>query len=129
MQVLWRYFCASLLRKESFSMNNMTTETMKETTRKVLGTAALFIGSFCVMGCVETPVKAQPSAAPSGLVDLTQAAETSVNAVVYIKVTTNSKTKTVDVQDPFSDFFGDSGAEAANSGKYRLRNVKVQVRE
>ena len=107
MQVLWRYFCASLLRKESFSMNNMTTETMKETTRKVLGTAALFIGSFCVMGCVETPVKAQPSAAPSGLVDLTQAAETSVNAVVYIKVTTNSKTKTVDVQDPFSDFFGD----------------------
>ena len=88
-------------------MNNMTTETMKETTRKALGTAALFIGSFCVMGCVETPVKAQPSAAPSGLVDLTQAAETSVNAVVYIKVTTNSKTKTVDVQDPFSDFFGD----------------------
>ena len=97
-----------------------------------MGTAALFIGSFCVMGCVETPVKAQPSAAPSGLVDLTQAAETSVNAVVYIKVTTNSKTKTVDVQDPFSDFFGDFfgfGAEAANSGKYRLRNVKVQVRE
>ena len=31
-------------------MNNMATETMKETTRKVLGTAALFIGSFCVMG-------------------------------------------------------------------------------
>ncbi len=85
----------------------MTTKTMKETTRNVLGTAALFIGSFCVMGCVETPVKAQPSAAPSGLVDLTQAAETSVNAVVYIKVTTNSKTKTVDVEDPFSDFFGD----------------------
>ena len=45
-------------------MNNMTTETMKETTRKVLGTAALFIGSFCVMGCVETPVKAQPSSRP-----------------------------------------------------------------
>ena len=103
-------------------MNNMTTETMKETTRKVLGTAALFIGSFCVMGCVETPVKAQPSAAPSGLVDLTQAAETSVNAVVYIKVTTN--------RSPTSSVISsDSGAEAANSGKYRLRNVKVQVRE
>lgn len=28
--------------KESFSMNNMTTETMKETTRKVLGTALPF---------------------------------------------------------------------------------------
>ena len=81
---------------------------MKETTKKVLGTAALFVGSFCAMGCIESPVKAQPSvAAPTGLVDLTQAAETSVNAVVYIKVTTNSKTKTVEVQDPFSDFFGD----------------------
>ena len=81
---------------------------MKETTRRVLGTAALFVGSFCTMGCIESPVKAQPSvAAPSGLVDLTQAAETSVNAVVYIKVTTNSKTKTMEVQDPFSDFFGD----------------------
>lgn len=64
-------------------MNNMTTETMKETTRKVLGTAALFIGSFCVMGCVETPVKAQPSAAPSGLVDLTQAAGVRQRSGIY----------------------------------------------
>ena len=81
---------------------------MKETTKKVLGTAALCIGCFCAMGCIEAPVKAQPSvAAPTGLVDLTQAAEASVNAVVYIKVTTNSKTKTVQMRDPFSDFFGD----------------------
>ena len=85
-----------------------TTETMKETTKKVLGTAALCIGCFCAMGCIEAPVKAQPSvAAPTGLVDLTEAAEASVNAVVYIKVTTNSKTKTVQMRDPFSDFFGD----------------------
>ena len=81
---------------------------MKETTKKVLGTAALCIGCFCAMGCIEAPVKAQPSvAAPTGLVDLTQAAEASVNAVGYIKVTTNSKTKTVQMRDPFSDFFGD----------------------
>ena len=81
---------------------------MKETTKKVLGTAALCIGCFCAMGCIEAPVKAQPSvAAPTGLVDLTQAAEASVNAMVYIKVTTNSKTKTVQMRDPFSDFFGD----------------------
>ena len=72
----------------------------------MLGTAALFVGSFCVMGCIDSPCKAQSSvAAPSGLVDLTYAAEKSVNAVVYIKVTTNSKTKTVEMQDPFSDFF------------------------
>ena len=83
---------------------------MKRKTKRVLETAALFVGSFCVMGCIDSPCKAQPSvsvSAPSGLVDLTYAAEKSVNAVVYIKVTTNSKTKTVEVQDPFSDFFGE----------------------
>ena len=87
----------------------MIVKAMEKTTKKVLGTAALFIGSFCVMGCIDSPCRAQSStvAAPTGLVDLTQAAEASVNAVVYIKVTTNSKTKTVEVQDPFSDFFGD----------------------
>lgn len=86
----------------------MIKKTMKRATKKVLGTAALFVGSFCVMGCIDSPCKAQSSvAAPSGLVDLTYAAEKSVNAVVYIKVTTNSKTKTVEMQDPFSDFFGD----------------------
>ena len=87
----------------------MVVKTMEKTTKRVLGTAALFLGSFGVMGCIDSPCRAQSSnvAAPSGLVDLTHAAETSVNAVVYIKVTTNSKTKTVEVQDPFSEFFGD----------------------
>ena len=47
------------------------------------------------------------SAVPGGLVDLTAAAESSVNAVVYIKVTQTGKTQRVTVQDPFSDFFGD----------------------
>ena len=47
------------------------------------------------------------SAVPGGLVDLTAAAESSVNAVVYIKVTQTGKTQQVTVQDPFSDFFGD----------------------
>lgn len=42
-----------------------------------------------------------------GLVDLTQAAESSVNAVVYIKVTQTGKTQTITYQDPFADFFGD----------------------
>lgn len=38
-------------------------------------------------------------------VDLTFAAEQAVNSVVYIKVTVNSKTQTVDYYDPFEDFF------------------------
>ena len=46
-------------------------------------------------------------AAPSGLVDLTGAAESAVESVVYIKVTQTGKTQRVQVQDPFSDFFGD----------------------
>ena len=40
-------------------------------------------------------------------VDLTQAAENSVHAVVHIKSTQESKTQTVTVRDPFYDFFGD----------------------
>ena len=40
-------------------------------------------------------------------VDLTQAAENSVNAVVHIKSTQESKTQTVTVRDPFYEFFGE----------------------
>ena len=40
-------------------------------------------------------------------VDLTHAAESSVNAVVHIKSTQESKTQTVTIRDPFSDFFGE----------------------
>lgn len=40
-------------------------------------------------------------------VDLTVAADRAVNSVVFIKVTVNSKTQTVDYFDPFEDFFSD----------------------
>lgn len=50
--------------------------------------------------------KVMPVVTPHGYVDLTQAAEQSVNAVVYIKVTKMGKTHTVTYQDPFADFFG-----------------------
>ena len=40
-------------------------------------------------------------------VDLTKAAESSVNAVVHIKSTQEAKTQTVTVRDPFYEFFGD----------------------
>ena len=51
------------------------------------------------------PVAAQP--VPTAYVDLTSAAETAVNSVVYISVTIEGKTQRVQVQDPFEDFFGD----------------------
>ena len=99
---------------------------MNQTTKNWLGIAALICGSSVVTGAVirhaepagaQSPVSAaSPSApsspvaqvaAPSGLVDLTAAAESSVNAVVYIKVTKAGRTQRVDVRDPFQDFFGD----------------------
>ena len=86
-----------------------------------IGAALLILGSSAVTGAVvrgtvsdSKPLTAEPSAAmpaavaaPSGLVDLTGAAETAVGSVVYIKVTQTGKTQRVQVQDPFSDFFGD----------------------
>ena len=86
---------------------------MKQLTKTIFGAALLFLAGAGVMGFVEAPSATHDTSStsqvsgPTGLVDLTKAAETSVNAVVYIRVTTNSKTKTVSVQDPFSDFFGD----------------------
>lgn len=71
------------------------------------------------------------SSAPTGLVDLTHAAETSVNSVVYIKVTTGGKTQTVTVQDPFSDFFGDFfgfGFGGRGNGQGQQRQVQTPKR-
>ena len=94
---------------------------MKQTTKNWFIVAALILGSSAVTGAVvrntasasqaavlpaQTPVQAAV-AAPSGLVDLTSAAESAVGSVVYIKVTQTGKTQRVQVQDPFQDFFGE----------------------
>ncbi len=67
---------------------------------KMFGTLAL---AFC-LGCL-TPATAAPAGTQP--VDLTYAAEKSVNSVVYIKTTTNSRTQTIPYSNPFDDFFGD----------------------
>ncbi|MDR0893629.1 MAG: trypsin-like peptidase domain-containing protein [Mediterranea sp.] len=54
-------------------------------------------------------------------VDLTQAAEIAVHAVVHIKSTQESKTVIQDVPDPFSFFFGDGGGR-------QQRQVQTQPR-
>lgn len=56
---------------------------------------------------LQSPAMADTAAVPSNPVDLTTAAENAVNSVVYIKVTTNGKTQTIQYTDPFEDFFGD----------------------
>jgi S1-C subfamily serine protease len=79
----------------------------------------------------QTPVTTAPNTSapvvPSGMVDLTYAAEKSINAVVYIRVTQNSKTQTVETYDPFQDFFGDFFGRG-NGGTQR-RQIQTPKRE
>ena len=61
-------------------------------------------------------------------VDLTQAAENSVHAVVHIKSTQESKTETVTVRDPFYDFFGDFfGNRGGRGGQQRQVQTPERV--
>ncbi len=54
-------------------------------------------------------------------VDLTTAAENSVNAVVHIKSTQESKTQTVRVRDPFYEFFGDMFGNRGGAQERRVQ--------
>lgn len=66
--------------------------------------------------------RVMPIVATRGYVDLTQAAEQSVNAVVYIKVTKMGKTHKVTYRDPFAEFFGDffgQGGYAPQQREYK----------
>ncbi len=71
------------------------------------------------------------AASPAGLVDLTAAAESSVNSVVYIKVVTGGKTQTVTTTDPFEDFFGDFfgfGFGGRGGGRGQQRQIQTPKR-
>ena len=103
---------------------------MKQTTKFFLGAVAVVAVSAGVAGVTSYMLAPEPTqnntlafdeifqpnpntrlaalnAADMQPVDLTQAAENSVNAVVHIKSTQESKTQTVTVRDPFYEFFGD----------------------
>ncbi len=91
---------------------------MNQNTKNWMGAVALVLGSSVVTGAVvrggnanvpaaESKQSPAQVVAPSAYVDLTTAAETAVNSVVYISVTIEGKTQNVTIQDPFEDFFGD----------------------
>ena len=104
---------------------------MKQTTKNILGVAAIVLLSSGVAGLtaykmLQKNTPADSTAAFSDMfqqnpnvrlasynavdaqpVDLTQAAENSVHAVVHIRSTQTSKVQEVEVRDPFSDFFGE----------------------
>ena len=127
---------------------------MNQTTKKWLGAATLVLSSSLLTGAVvsrsmnnnarmadESFFGPQPSAmqmpnaapaslaAPAGLVDLTAAAESSVNSVVYIKATQNSKTQTIESYDPFEDLFGDFFGFGQGRGGRRQQQVQTPKRQ
>ncbi len=67
------------------------------------------------------------STIPGQPVDLTDAAEKACNAVVYIKVVTNGKTRTIEYRDPFEDFFGDFFGRGG--GGTQRRQIQTPKRE
>ncbi|MBQ9178614.1 MAG: Do family serine endopeptidase [Prevotella sp.] len=85
---------------------------MKTTTKHLL--TGLCFGA--VMFATGTFITTHAATPPTGQVDLTYAAEKSLPAVVHIKYVQNSKTKTVEVQDPFADFFDPFGFFGNPSG-------------
>lgn len=120
---------------------------MKQTTKFLLGAVAVVAVSAGVAGVTSYALMQQPKqnetvafdeifqpnpntrlAALNAIdmqpVDLTMAAENSVNAVVHIKSTQESKTQTVTVRDPFYEFFGDIFGNRGDG--MRQREYKTQ---
>ncbi len=89
-------------------------------------TQRITMGTAAIAADAPTAVAAPTVAAPAGLVDLTTAAERSLNSVVYIKVTQNAKRQTVTVRDPFEDFFGDFFGYG-NRGRSQGRQQEIET--
>lgn len=88
---------------------------------------AFSAGSFVKVYANKTPVA---SSAPGQPVDLTYAAEKALPSVVTIRVVQNSKTQTIEVENPFSDFFGPFSDffGQGNSGKQK-RQVQTPKKQ
>jgi len=126
-------------------LSTYKTKRMKQTTKTLLGLGVMVASLSSGVAAVTTYGIARPdkqgsfnemfkqNPANGALkivgqpVDLTEAAASSVHAVVHIRATTNSKTTTVDVQDPFSDFFGDFFG--GGNGKRQQQQVESPKRE
>ena len=120
---------------------------MKKTTSFILGATAIVAVSAGVAGLTayhmmpveqnktlafEDVFQVDPNARMAALdatqmqpVDLTKAAESSVNAVVHIKSTQESKIQNVTVRDPFYEFFGEM---FGNRGGGQQRQVQTPER-
>ena len=90
--------------------------------KKIFGTMALALCLGFAAPVQAEPVTGQP-------VDLTYAAEKTVNSVVYIKVTINGEERTVKYYDPFEDFFGDFFGNGRSNGGTQYRRYQTPPRQ
>ena len=119
---------------------------MKQTTKNILGVGAVVLLSAGVAGVTTYTIlkpenrdslsfseqfRQNPNARLAAYdainaqpVDLTQAAENSLHAVVHIKSTQQAKEQTVTVRDPFAEIFGD----IFGNGGRQQRRVQTQPR-
>lgn len=125
---------------------------MKQTTKNILGVAAIVLLSSGVAGITTYKLMQKAeyanqsfdqmfepnpgvnlaafSGAAAQPVDLTQAAENSVHGVVHIRSTQSSKVQEVEVRDPFYDSLVISlaGVVVRKNVRYRLPNVQASAR-
>lgn len=97
---------------------------MKQKVLKFLMPAICLVAIAFSVAAFNKAEAATPAAQP---VDLTYAAEKALPSVVHIKYVQNSKIQTVDVEDPFSDFFSDPFGGFFGRGNGGTQKRKVQT--
>lgn len=89
---------------------------------------AFSAGSFVKVYASRNSV-ASAAAAPGQPVDLTYATDKALPSVVTVRVVTNSRTQTVEMEDPFSDFFDPFGFFGRGQGGTQRRQVQTPKRQ
>jgi len=105
---------------------------MKKYQKYLLVAMCIVAVAFSAGTFIKTNAAAPLVAAVSGgaqPVDLTYAAEKAVPAVVHVRFVQNSKTQTVEVQDPFGDFFDPFGFFGQGNGGTQKRKVQTPKKE
>ena len=101
---------------------------MKKYSKYLLAAMCVVALAFSAGSFIKVNAAGSVASAPAGQpVDLTYAAEKALPSVVHIKYVQNSKMKTVEVQDPFSDFFSDPFGFFGNPGQGGTRKQQVQT--
>lgn len=97
---------------------------MKKNTFKTLALSLSFAAITAVSAGASTAINLG-----GPMIDLTQAAESTVNSVVYIKVTMAGKTQQMEYYSPFDDFFGDFFGFGGGNNQRRKQQVETPKRQ